>query len=265
MESMPQTPWIRIGDRVVTLEELPSLLDRAGVMSTVFRRLLLETAVVDIAIPEEEQIAFQKQFLASKGIETHEQLHQWLEGEGLTEDRVSQNMLEVLKLERFKDQRFSKDIEKIFLETKVLRDRVVYSLLRLKDKASAYELHLRLSEGDSTFTDLCEEHSQGPERDTGGLIGPVHLGRLHPSLREMLKISQPGQLWPPVEIDGLWVIVRLDKHLPACLDAAMEKQIRDDSFEAWVQQQLLKLDSGYRHELEVENIPGPEQNDCVVE
>ena len=246
---MPQTPWIRIGDRVVTLEELPGLLDRSGVISTVFRRLLLESAVAGIDVSEEEQIAFQRQFLASKGIQTQEQLTQWLEQEGLSEDRVSQNMLEVLKLERFKDQRFAHDVERIFLETKELRDRVVYSLLRVKDKASAFELHLKLGEGDATFTDLCEEHSKGPERDTGGLIGPIHLGRLHPQLREMLKISQPGQLWPPVEIDDFWLIVRLDKYLPAQLDAAMEKQIRDDSFEAWVDQQLVKLNAGYRQGL----------------
>lgn len=242
---MSSTPWLQLGNRTLHLEELPALLERSRLLIPLFRRLLLEACIAGVSVASDEQLAFQQRFLAQNGIDSAEKLQAWLEKANLTEEQASRNILEALQLETYKNQRFGSEVEKIFLDTKEQRDRVVYSLLRVKDQAAAQELHLRLEEGDATFTDLSQEHSAGPERETGGLIGPIAMGRLHPQLAELLRISKPGQLWHPMPIDGWWVIVRLDKKLPAQLDTAMETQIRDECFEQWLKQQLDVLDQGY--------------------
>jgi len=243
---MSSTPWLQLGNRTLHLEELPALLERSRLLVPLFRRLLLEACIAGVAVTQEEQMAFQQRFLAQNGIDSAEKLQAWLEKANLSEEQASRNILEALQLETYKKQRFGSEVEKIFLDTKEQRDRVVYSLLRVKDQAAAQELHLRLEEGDATFTDLSQEHSAGPERETGGLIGPIVMGRLHPQLAELLRISKPGQLWHPMPIDDWWVIVRLDKKLPAQLDEAMEQQIREECFEEWLKQQLTVLEQGYR-------------------
>ena len=240
------TPWLQLGQRILHLEELPALLERTQLLTPLFRRLLLEQCVVGIEVSADEQMAFQQRFLARQGIESGEQLQAWLRERGLSEEQASRNILETLQLERFKQQRFGAEVDRLFLATKGQRDRVVYSLLRVKEAAAAQELYLRLEEGDATFTELAGEHSQGSERETGGLIGPVLMGRLHPKLAELLRISKPGQLWHPIELDDWWVVVRLDKSLPAQLDGAMEQQIRDELFEQWLQTQLEALLQAYR-------------------
>jgi parvulin-like peptidyl-prolyl isomerase len=242
---MSSTPWLQLGSRTLHLEELPALLERSRLLLPLFRRLLLEACIAGVAVSQEEQMAFQQRFLAQNGIDSAEKLQDWLQKANLTEEQASRNILEALQLETYKNQRFGSEVEKIFLDTKEQRDRVVYSLLRVKDQAAAQELHLRLEEGDATFTDLSQEHSAGPERETGGLIGPIAMGRLHPQLAELLRISKPGQLWHPMPIDDWWVIVRLDKKLPAQLDEAMETQIRDECFEQWLKQQLSTLEQAY--------------------
>lgn len=242
---MSPTPWLQFAGRTLYLEDIPALLERSQLLKPLVRRLLLESCISQISVEEEEQRAFQQRFLAHEGITSPDELARWLESRGLSEAQASQNILESLQLDRFKLERFGSDVEKIFFETKDLRDRVVYSLLRIKDSAAANELYLRLEEGDATFTDLSQEHSAGPERETGGLIGPVPMGRLNPRLAEMLRIGAQGQLWRPIEIDGFWVIVRLDKKIPAKLDKAMEKQIREECFERWVQQQLDQFMAAY--------------------
>lgn len=242
---MSPTPWLQLGNRTLHLEELPVLLERSRLLIPLFRRLLLEACIAGVAVSQEEQMAFQQRFLAQNGIDSAEKLQAWLQKANLSEEQASRNILEALQLETYKNQRFGSEVEKIFLDTKEQRDRVVYSLLRVKDQAAAQELHLRLEEGDATFTDLSQEHSAGPERETGGLIGPIAMGRLHPQLAELLRISKPGQLWHPMPIDDWWVIVRLDKKLPAQLDEAMETQIRDECFEQWLKQQLDVLEQGY--------------------
>ena len=243
---MSPTPWLQLGGRTLHLEELPALLERARLLQPLLRRLLLEACLSGIQISQEEQTAFQQGFMAQQGIDSNEKLQAWLERNNVSEEQASRNVLEALQLDRYKQQRFGNEVEKVFLESKERRDRVVYSLLRIKEQAAAIELHLRLEEGDATFTDLSQEHSGGPERETGGLIGPVPVGRLHPQLAELLRISKPGQLWKPMLIDGWWVIVRLDKLLPAQLDSAMEKQIRDECFEAWIQEQIDQFMAAYR-------------------
>jgi parvulin-like peptidyl-prolyl isomerase len=240
------TPWLQLGQRILHLEELPALLERTQLLTPLFRRLLLEQCVVGVEVTAEEQMAFQQRFLAKQGIDSPEQLQAWLAQRGVSEEQASRNILETLQLERFKQQRFGPEVDRLFLDTKEQRDRVVYSLLRVKEQAAAQELYLRLEDDDATFTDLAGEHSQGSERDTGGLIGPVPMGRLHPQLAELLRISKPGQLWQPLELDGWWVVVRLDKALPAQLDGAMEQQIRDELFEQWLQTQLETLLQAYR-------------------
>lgn len=240
------TPWLQLGQRILHLEELPALLERTQLLTPLFRRLLLEQCLVGVEVSPEEQMAFQQRFLSRQGIDEPQQLQAWLTERGLSEEQASRNILETLQLERFKEQRFGADVSQVFLATKQRRDRVVYSLLRVKEEAAAQELHLRLEEEDATFTELAGEHSQGSERDTGGLIGPVALGRLHPQLAELMRISQPGQLWPPMELEGWWLVVRLDKSLPAQLDRVMEQQIRDELFEQWLQAQLEALLGAYQ-------------------
>ena len=242
---MSSTPWLQLGNRTLHLEELPALLERSRLLLPLFRRLLLEACIAGVEVTTEQQMAFQQRFLAQNGIDSAEKLQAWLEKANLSEEQASRNILEALQLDTYKTQRFGAEVEKIFLDTKEQRDRVVYSLLRVKDQAAAQELHLRLEEGDATFTDLSQEHSAGPERETGGLIGPIAMGRLHPQLAELLRISKPGQLWHPMPIDDWWVIVRLDKKLPAQLDEAMETQIRDECFEQWLKQQLTTLEQAY--------------------
>ena len=243
---MSNTPWLQLGDRTLHLEELPALLERSNLLLPLFRRLLLESSISGIEVSDDEQLKCQQAFLSQNSIDDEEALKNWLLKNQISEEQASRNILESLRLEHFKNQRFGSDIERQFLDTKEKRDRVVYSLLRVKEREAAHELYLRLEEGDATFTELSEEHSQGPERETGGLIGPLPLSRLHPELAELLRISSPGQLWRPIEIDGWWVIVRLDKTLPAKLDEAMEKQIRDESFERWLQDQLSSLLLAYK-------------------
>ena len=256
---MTLTPWLQFGGSALHLEELPSLLERSGLLVPLFRRLILESCVKNIKVSREEQISFQQRFLAENGLDNAEKLNAWLAKRSLTEEQASSNILEALKLDNFKKEKFAADVERIFLESKEQRDRIVYSLLRVKDKAAAIELHLRLEEGDATFTDLSQEHSVGPERETGGLIGPVPMGRLHPQLAELLRISKPGQLWKPIEIDDWWVIVRLDKALPAQLDSTMEQKIREERFETWMQEQIDQFMAAYRQAQQQQQTPSMSQ------
>ena len=67
------------------------------------------------------------------------------------------------------------------------------------------------------------------------------LSQPDPALAKLLQVSKPGQLWPPKRHEGWWVIVRLEKLLPASLDAALQETLLLEEGERALQRQLQQL------------------------
>ena len=116
-----------------------------------------------------------------------------------------------------------------------------YSLLRLRDAELAAELYQQIKEGEALFSDLASRFSEGPEKRSGGLLGPVPLSQPHPALAKLLQVSKPGQIWPPKVLDGWWVVVRLEKLMPATLDPALQERLLLEEGERTLQRQRQQL------------------------
>ena len=224
--------------RVVAVDELPGLLADLDLMPLLLRRYLERVNGNQFNPSHDEQVAFQKTFLARERITDQASLKAWLERQGISEPQMSQRLFRALQLEQFKQATFGPRVEPLFLERKANLDRVMYSMLRVRERAKAVELHLRLEEEEATFTDLASNFSEGSERQINGLIGPMELGRINPVLGERLRISTPGQLWPPFEAEGWWVLLRHERHLPAQLDTPMQQRLIDEMYELWMRDQV---------------------------
>ena len=61
-------------------------------------------------------------------------------------------------------------------------------------------LFLRIDGSESDFGDLAAQYSEGPERNTKGIIGPVPMTQAHPAVAELLRTSKPGVLLHPVKL-----------------------------------------------------------------
>lgn len=146
-----------------------------------------------------------------------------------------------IKLDRFKRETFGNQVNSYFLEQKGQLDRVIYSLLRVRDFHLAQELFFRIQAGESTLSELAAQYSAGMEAETGGTIGPCELSTPHPDLAHKLVTLQPGELSPPMQIGDWFVLVRLEKYLPAQLDEAMQARLLDQLFEEWIQEKLANL------------------------
>ena len=51
------------------------------------------------------------------------------------------------------------------------------------------------------------------------------MAELPPALARLLQVSEIGQLWSPRQMDGYWLIVRLEAIHGAVLDAPMREQL----------------------------------------
>jgi len=142
-----------------------------------------------------------------------------------------------LLLAKLARDQFGAKAEARFLQQKGRLDRVVYSLLRLDSRSQAQELYLQIAHGEADFPQLASRFSQGPERSTNGLVGPVPLNQAHPSLADKLRAAQPGALIEPFRIDRWWVIARLERYAAASFDARMAEQMSMELLQEWLQQE----------------------------
>ena len=232
------TDTLKLSDHEISPEEIIPLLADLDLLPLFIKRYIQRKLCSHIKPTEAEQVLFQKSFLIRENISNQEDLEKWLSANDISEPQLSKQMYHSLQLKQFKENRFTQQVDASFLENKLKLDEVMYSMIRTSEGAKAYELHLRLNEEEDTFADLASEFSEGVEQQMNGLIGPIELGRINPAIAERLRISKPGQLWEPFEEQGWWVILRLEKLLPAKLDQSMKDRIIDDMYNNWIKQKI---------------------------
>ena len=100
-------------------------------------------------------------------------------------------------------------------------------------------------EGESEFADIAAKYSEGPEKLTRGIVGPVALDKAMGQLKEVLKSSKPGELRQPIYLEKWYLLVRLESINYAKLDEQMIRRLSKDLFDEWinskVQTQIEKL------------------------
>jgi parvulin-like peptidyl-prolyl isomerase len=250
------TEAIQIGNRTIAASELISLLANYQMLPQLQRELIIDEAIeqssrsADIAIdctPEEVAQAKQK-FYTEKQFKNEEDIQAWMANQGLTSEQLEAITTRKLKIEKFKQATWSPKLESYFFQSKTKLDKVIYSLLRTQDVGIAQELYFRIQAKENSFADLAREYSLGPESQTGGLVGPIELNALHPVMVQMLSSSQPGQILPPTRIAEWFVILRLEKFIPAQLDEFMKVRLVNEMFENWLQEQQKKIMSAQREQ-----------------
>lgn len=229
------------GDKVITPNEMLVLMSQYQLMPQLLRGLIVDEAIANIEVSEEEEKNALAQTEAYYQLTSPEAKQAWLESQGLTQEQFQLVALRPLKLEKYKQATWASKVESYFLSRKPFLDQVVYSLIRTKDLGLAQEIYFRIQEGEQAFADLAKEYSQGPEANTGGVLGPVSIKQPHPLIGQILSVSQPGQLWPPRALAEWFVIVRLEKFIPAQLDDAMRRRLIDELFENWLTEKVKKM------------------------
>ena len=229
---------IKITDIEITSDQLPYVLQDLDLFPLLTKRLIERLNCSNIRPSDEEQYQNLQLFLSREKIYSDSDLNKWLEINNISEKELSLKLYKLLQVEKFKRNKFESKVESIFMSRKDNLDKVMYSLFRTKEKAKAIEIHLKIEEEEGTFADLASDFSEGIERQINGLIGPIEIGRINIQIAERLKISKKGQLWDPFQVDDWWVLLRLEKLLPAKLDERTRNSIIQDLYDEWINGQV---------------------------
>ena len=235
------TTSLQLGDRNLTSEEIIPLLASYKLIPQFLCEMIIDWAIAPInCTPEEKEQACQ-QFYQHWGLTSEVQRQAWREQYHLSQQQLEDLATRRLRVEKFKQATWEHQLQSYFFQRKRQLDRVIYSLIRTTDRGIAHEMYFRLQEEEQSFAELAHTYSEGPEAATGGLMGPVELGTLHPLLAELLHTSPVGVIIPPVPLGEWLAIVRLEKFIPAEFNEFMRQRLLQEKFEVWFQQQLNQL------------------------
>ncbi|MDF2388306.1 peptidylprolyl isomerase [Nostoc ellipsosporum NOK] len=237
------TEALQIGNRTIKASELIPLLASYQMLPQLLRELIIDEAIAPIECTPQEVDQAKKQFYAEKHLTQEAEIQAWMAYHGLTASQLETITVRKLKLEKFKQATWGNKLESYFFQSKAKLDKVIYSLLRTQDVGIAQELYFRIQAKEQTFAEVARQYSQGPEAQTGGLVGPVELNSLHPAMVQLLTSSQPNQVLPPTRIAEWFVILRLEKFIPAQLDEPMKARLLNELFETWIQEQRKQITS----------------------
>jgi parvulin-like peptidyl-prolyl isomerase len=216
-------------------------LSRYQLLPQLLRGIVIDEAIASYSCTEAERQLAVKQFEQQQQIVSEEARASWLSYQGMTLEQMEELAVRPLLLEKFKTDTWGAKVEAYFISRKANFDQAIFSLLRTPDGLLAQEIFFRIQEGEESFSELAPKYSKGSEANTGGVVGPVPLSNLHPTLAKILSISQPGQLWSPTRIEEWFAIVRLEKFLPAQLDEPMRHRLINELFETWLKEKMQQL------------------------
>jgi parvulin-like peptidyl-prolyl isomerase len=232
---------LKIGDTVLTAEQLLPLISKYRLVPQLAREMSIEEAIKDYEVTESEYLAGCERFYQQQRFNHDRDLDLWLQQQQLKREDLVDLINKDLRLRKFKLDKWEHQVESHFYQRKSQIDRVVFSLIRVKEVEIAEEIYFRLVAQEASFGELAPLYSSGIEAKTKGITGPVELGTLDPALADALRTLQPGEVLPPTHIGGWWVVVQLETLIPAQLDDELRQYLTEELFNRWISEAVQKL------------------------
>ncbi len=234
---MLKSTVLKVGDRLISSEEIIDLLERYQLLPQLVQEVIIDDAVAAFDCSEKELVTTRQKFYQQQQLNTQEQQESWQQKRGITSEVLAAKIAREVKLAKFKQLTWGQQLPEYFSQRQQQLAQVVYWLLRIKKTESNLieQLYSKLESGENNFSELARQYSTGSEVNTGGLVGPVEVSTLHPQLTQILSQSEVGLLKKPFLLGDWWVIVRVEKWLPATLDEGMRQRLIEELFKKWLE------------------------------
>ena len=217
--------------------ETLALLRQHNLLLPLVRAEVVKAAVESVPVSDEEKSELMTKYCKTRGLKSEGELVEHLKKASLSRSDLEWQVALDKRVEVYCKDQFMHKAEGRFLAKKERLDQVVYSLIRVKDPLLARELYLQISEQESDFGILASKYSQGVEQNTKGIIGPVSLSQAHPILAEYLRTTKSGVVNEPFQVEGWWLVARLERYEPARFDRETAMQMAREMFQEWVIEQ----------------------------
>jgi parvulin-like peptidyl-prolyl isomerase len=189
---------------------------------------------------DEQLQEFADQYRTIRGLYTSDEMLNFLNINGLTEDDFEAFCEATILLIDLKNHLATeKKIEEYFINYRSEFDLARISILWVKGKTLADELIIQVNEEGEDFHQLARKHSvDEATRYLGGYVGNVSRGMLSPEISAKVFNAKGGDILGPFQRENLFQLILVEEVMRAELNDDVKEAIKERILGEWVSQFL---------------------------
>ena len=195
------------------------------------KSVLVSNMISQIEISDELKTEAFHNFMISNKIKNEFDLKKFLELSHITQSELENDVIKQAKIIEYAKKKYDNKANTRFLSRRKDLEMVVYSLIRIKSQDLAKELYFKIESEEESLENLANKYSEGNEKYSRGIIGPVPITQGHPSLADKLRVMQQGELSEPFLLDNWWCIIRLEKLINPSFNETIKSQMCKEIFD----------------------------------
>lgn len=217
-------------------KESYDLLCHFNILESLATAKAVEDDINEYTLTEQDKEKIHSNVMKANKINSTEEYQEWLDRNETDKSTIVDKYKKMFVIENYRLDSFENSAKNRYLDRKNQLDKVVYSLIRVGNPYLARELYLKITDDGDCFGDIAAKYSEGPERDTRGIIGPTPISTSHPVLAELLRSTQEGIVTGPIQLDNWNIIVRVEKKIIASFNEQTKKLICKELYEQCIQE-----------------------------
>lgn len=206
-------------------ENLIKLLAKYDLLKKFIKSSILEKEISTINLSIEESSKAKQEYKKKFSLNSDDDYLKHINKNHFTDDSLNYRIELPLKVIKYAKKLFKNKIHSEFIRRKKYFDVVIYSIINQESENKAIELYLKLTEEKYSFSELSAKYSLGPEKDTSGICGPVHMSNVSLELQEKIISLKENELSKPFRIKNNWYLLRLEKYYVSSLNTEVENEI----------------------------------------
>jgi len=226
----------------ITPEEVVSFLALTGQADALIAEIILHREGVkkarelQVGASNQELQQFADSFRALRSLYAAEDMNNFLEGAGLTEDDFEafceSSLLSRMLREKLADE---KTIEAYFVNNRSQFDYARVSVIMVNEENLAKEIFVQVTEEEEDFHALARRHSRDEATKYAGGYGGLLTRRMFPEeVSSKVFSASPGDLLGPYRHDGMFQLILIEEILRAALNADVKEAIKECIFREWI-------------------------------
>ena len=216
-------------------------LSRYGLLKEYLKSKVLEDKIKNIKLDEKEILTSKENYMKFFSLNDETSLENHRISNLMSKENLYYKITLFTKVQKYCDTHYSKYISKSFYNEKEKIDSVKYSLIRVKEYGLIKEIYHRIKDDKDDFNQIAKNYSIGIEKQTSGLIGPLSLDKVHPTVKDKLKKCYLKFLHRPFKVNDDWILIKLEEYFDSKLDQNYIKKLKSELLDKDIEKKLLSI------------------------
>ena len=206
-------------------------LKENNLFKSLIKSILVAKMISEVEISDELKTQAFQNFMLSNKIKNENDLKKFLEISYITQSELEKDVIKQAKVIEFAKRKYNNKANTRFLARRKDMEMVVYSLIRTSSHELAKEIYFKIESEEESLEELAIKYSEGNEKYSRGIIGPVPITQGHPNLADKLRVMQKGELSEPFLLDKWWCVMRLEKLINPSFNEIVKSQMCKEIFD----------------------------------